>query len=559
MSKSYFLLPVFALCSLTLSAQKAASAWISTGTVRALLTEEGPLVSSFEAGISGQNQELISEISLWMGAVDPAQNLMLSIQQANPELSDFQGGFRDVPFSAGVWKVTKAEIIQHLNDYLDNGVIDNPIPAIFAWPGKGNPYSEQYNGFSVDEFPRILTAPFSDRYPNPDYEYNPAAGDFPYYNPPINNIDPAPDEIVYVPFHVKRLSHAFPGTGIKTISLDCSAVFFTYYCDDAEFLDHTVFGYANLGNPPGAYVDSFFTAFNIDGNVGSASDDYLGSLPITKAAYFYNADTAVMANGLFPPVVGFDINVGVVNEVGHSQDVNSVMPLYPANANVVPSISFPQLPIEYYRYITAHWRDGQPMTLGGMGYGGTMVTEYVYNGIPGLAGEWSELQAQNPPGDRRALISSGPGIIPKGAYNRVLFSMSFVPGDRSLSSQLKSLKEYSFHISNFFYADYFPPAINPYDTLPCFRPTSTTVEQEKTAVKIYPNPVHGLLQIDAGEAEIQSVQIVDLLGRQVLEQQFPSRGVNSVQIETGMLQPGIYVLKGKLRNHGLFVQKLVKR
>ncbi|MBK8968949.1 MAG: T9SS type A sorting domain-containing protein, partial [Lewinellaceae bacterium] len=72
-------------------------------------------------------------------------------------------------------------------------------------------------------------------------------------------------------------------------------------------------------------------------------------------------------------------------------------------------------------------------------------------------------------------------------------------------------------------------------------------------------PVHGLLQIDAGEAEIQSVQIVDLLGRQVLEQQFPSRGVNSVQIETGMLQPGIYVLKGKLRNHGLFVQKLAKR
>ena len=78
-------------------------------------------------------------------------------------------------------------------------------------------------------------------------------------------------------------------------------------------------------------------------------------------------------------------------------------------------------------------------------------------------------------------------------------------------------------------------------------------------MKIFPNPVYDLLQIDAGTSEIQSVQIVDLLGRLVSEQQFPVPGSSVVQLDTGALQPGIYVLKGKLRDNGLFVQKLVKR
>ncbi len=560
MSKSYFLLPVFALCSLTLSAQKTSSAWISTGTVRALLTEEGPLVSSFEASIGGQNQELTGDISLWMGAVDPAGNLMLSIQQANPALNDFQGGFRDVPFSAGVWKVTKAEIEQHLNDFLDNGVIDNPIPAIFAWPGRGNPYSEQYNGFAVDTFPGILAAPFGDFGSNWDLEYDPGKGDFPTFGTPIINIQRPPDEIVYVPFHTKHNSALFPGVGMYPVAMNCSAVFFTYYCDDAGFLDHSVSGYVNLGHLPGEYSDSLFAGFNIDGNIGDPSDDYFGFIHDSKITYFYNADTAALPNGLFPPVVGFDLHQGIFDEFGTTKGINSVITINPENANAPPpALRYPQLPLEYYRYITGYWRDGSPLTIGGEGYGGSITANYIFPGAPGEPGAWTELQAQNPPGDRRALVSTGPGFLAGGGYNRVFFSLNYVPGEQSLSGQWEVLREYSTHIDNFFYADYFPPAINPYDTLPCFKPTISIFEQEKTPVKIFPNPVGDVLQIDVGTAEIQSVQILDLLGRLVLEQHFPAPGSSSVQLETGALQPGIYVLKGKLRDNRVFVGRLVKR
>lgn len=581
MPKSCFLIAAFALGALNLFAQKAASAWISTGTVRALLTEEGPLVSSFEAGIDGENQELISEISLWMGAVDPAANLELSIQNNDPALSDFQGGFRDVPLSTdnlhlhlprfkpcgfrdvplstGVWKVTKAEIEQHLNDYLDNGVIDNPIPAIFAWPGRGNPYSEQYNGFAVDSFPWILAAPFGDFGSNWDLEYDPGKGDFPTFGTPIINIQRPPDEIVYVPFHTKRNSALFPGVGLYPVALNCSAVFFTYYCDDAEFLDHTVFGYINLGHLPGEYADSLFAGFKIDGNIGDASDDYLGYIPDYDVPYFYNADTAALPNGLFPPVVGFDMHQGVFDEFGSTEGVSSVITLNPENANVLPPLRYPQLPLEYYRYITGYWRDGSPLTIGGEGYGGSMPANYIFPGAPGEPGAWTELQAQNPPGDRRALVSTGPGFIAGGGYNWVFFSLSYVPGDRGLSAQWEALREYSNHKDNFFYADYFPPAINPYDTLPCFKPTTSIFEQEKPGIKLFPNPVHDLLQIDAGTAEIQSVQIVDLLGRLVFEQDFPAPGSSVVQLETGAFPSGIYILKGKLRDNRAFVGKLVKR
>ena len=42
----------------------------------------------------------------------------------------------------------------------------------------------------------------------------------------------------------------------------------------------------------------------------------------------------------------------------------------------------PDLPIEFYRYLTGSWKDGQPFTYGGDGYGGTEITKYALQDPP---------------------------------------------------------------------------------------------------------------------------------------------------------------------------------
>ena len=62
----------------------------------------------------------------------------------------------NVPGSDKFWTIRYDQIIQHLEDYADNAVIDKPIDAIFAWPGRGSRFFKTYNGFELPkDFYRI--------------------------------------------------------------------------------------------------------------------------------------------------------------------------------------------------------------------------------------------------------------------------------------------------------------------------------------------------------------------------------------------------------------------
>ena len=77
-----------------------------------------------------------------------------------------------------IWLVKNTEILAHLQD-LKDGKLDTPIESIMSWPGKGNPFFKQYNGF---DFPNLdaqndTFAPFFDADINGNYD--PTKGDFP--------------------------------------------------------------------------------------------------------------------------------------------------------------------------------------------------------------------------------------------------------------------------------------------------------------------------------------------------------------------------------------------
>lgn len=526
-------------------------AWIGTGRVSARINANGPLVTDFLVpNEDGDGDSLIStvgQIAIWMGAVDPAGNLGLAIQRSDTAMSDFQGGFRNLPASAGVWKVTKAEIDQHIQDFEADGDVDVVIPSIFSWPGRGNPLSSQLNGFSLDTFSINITAPFVDINFNGLYEPN--LGEYPSIGYIIHNTERQPGEIVYMPFHNKDNAVTAPDQTLHR--LNCNVVFFSYDCDDATFLEDAVFGSITFQYLGPERLDSLFLAFYVDGNIGNADDDYLGTL--NNSLFFYNSDGSD-ENGFesHPPLFGFTVLTGLLDSFGTSQNVNSIIPIYTVSDNKPPGTLEPVLPAEYYNYITGRWRDGSPLQEGGTGYqsGGPPVS-HIYPGNPGLPGEWSELSEGNLSGDRRAVLSSGPATAKPNTINRMLFSLNNVSGTEP-GEQVGTLKKYGSTQSFFFYADFFPPAVSPFDSIPCLNTTVSGEPSDAVAGLIFPNPARTHVTVRTETPDLQQVVMFDALGRIVTLRENLPAGTQEIMLPLTGLTSGFYWLRWVMRDgkHG---------
>jgi hypothetical protein len=108
--------------------------------------------------------------------------LKTSVQLYNEDgRQDFTPGSVSVsPIEFGdvnkVWRVTREEILEHLED-VQNNDFSTPVASVFAWPGRSNPYFEEYNGFSNPYHSLLGSAGFWDQ--NGDGTYDPMEGDYP--------------------------------------------------------------------------------------------------------------------------------------------------------------------------------------------------------------------------------------------------------------------------------------------------------------------------------------------------------------------------------------------
>lgn len=526
--------------------------WIGTGRVSAKINNKGALVTSFmvpnEEDDGSQQISTVGNISIWMGGIDPSGNLAIAIQRIGWAVSDFQGGFRGVPESGGVWKVTKEEIGQHIQDFEEDGDIDVEIPAIYSWPGRGNPFSQQWNGFALDATFEYMTAGFFDK--NSNNLYEPHLGEYPqlanFYL--FINANLIPDEITYIPFHNKEFSSIQQHPVGNQIN--CAAGFFSYDCDDATFLEDAVFGYVYFDHVSDSWrLDSFFFAFYINSDIGNADDDYLGTLPGNALTYFYNADSidesGFEAN---PPIFGFDSHYGgLLDTFGNNTGLNSIMALHPAPAPVPPGTTTPMLPAEYYNYLTGSWRDGSPLQYGGDGYqSNDPLTSFIFPGNPGNPNEWSEVSANNSPGDRRALIAHGPIVLRPGARNRLLFALENVSGN-NIAQQVEKLKQYSQTQELFFNVGFFPPAVSPFDSIPCLNTTATMQPNAATAT-LFPNPARTHLTLRTEELGLQQVVVFDMLGRAVITRRNIPADSQEITLPVAGISPGLYFLHWTMRD-----------
>ncbi len=228
--------------------------------------------------------------------------------------------------------------------------------------------------------------------------------------------------------------------------------------------------------------DSLYVGLWTDADLGDHADDFMGCDVKRGLGYIYNGDDMDgdgngKTYGLTPPAIGIDFIRGMYCDVngtdygfsgipcGCDESINGQF----FNDGVIDNermgmrnliwyggigglSDMPQTYTGVYYSLTSRWSNGSHMIYGGYGYtwpsGTGTHADFMFpgdsdpcgfgtNGVPQT--EWSEETENNPPSDRRFIISSGPFTMEPGSFNE--FTMG-VPWARATSgSTMQSVEE----------------------------------------------------------------------------------------------------------------------
>lgn len=479
---------------------------------------------------------LLTHLAPWAGGVDPGFNINTVCETQNITISDWQAGFRVAPNSGKVWKVTREQVEAHLSDFMDNGVIDNPIPEIFAWPGKGNPFSMDYNGFSMDSLDTEIEAPFREPV-SVDGIYNPDKGDFPELY--LNEWPLTFASMTYSPFFDNG-QHLL--TNSDGYFLDGSLLAYTLNCNQQDFIKNTVFLEYKYYNRHVNRLDSLNLGVFADFNIGDGNDDYLGcDLEEGKEmVYCYNSDTLTNYNTEdYQPAIGLMLLNSGNGIFGWDGPKSYFMPIF-QSGNFPPGALEPQAFPEYYNYLTSTWRDGTPLTRGGYGYNpGSLLPplKAAFPDNPSDPNGWSELSANNIKTNRYCVVSQGPFQL-KPHNSRVIKFALTAADKKSLSAQLKQLKEMRALQGLVFDNCWDCP--NWLDSL-CM--TSLLVHAAADKSTIFPNPTSGDCLLFTQSVVTGNITVFNESGQEVRTLISPFESGNGIKVSLRNLPKGYYFLR----------------
>ncbi|MEM9023741.1 MAG: T9SS C-terminal target domain-containing protein, partial [Bacteroidota bacterium] len=341
---------------------------------------------------------------------------------------------------------------------------------IDEWPAHGrnfDPYNEDFN-----------LAPFIDR--NGDGFYNPTDGDYPAFDltgeadcrQKVVNL--FGDQNLWWVFNDKGNIHT--ETGGEAIGMEIRAQAFAFATND-EVNNMTFYNYELINRSTFTLTNTYFGQW-VDADLGNFGDDYVGCDVERGLGYAFNGDQIDEdAGGAFgygenPPAIGVDFfqgpfqdadgadNPGPTAENGFTVDCddarqNQGIPyrgigvgygdgiidnerfgmrkfLYHNAGGGNPNITDPNTFTDYYNYLRSIWLDGSNMKYGGIGHDPANPTainaDYMFPDNTDPLGwgtdcvpqePWTEVTANNTPGDRRFAQSAGPFTLAPGAVNNI--------------------------------------------------------------------------------------------------------------------------------------------
>jgi hypothetical protein len=385
--------------------------------------------------------------SVWLGGIDPGGNLKLACQDYRPGgANDFwpgpltQVGLTE-SFTCDNWdrhfRVTGEEIRTHLGN-LAVGLLDpTSIPrGVRGWPARGNPYFADVWGFDLP-FTEQALAGFFDK--DEDGIYDPLKGDYPSIEIRGCPLDRYPDEMIFWIYNDQGGGQAHARTQGSPIQMEVQVQSFGYVTNDE--LNDMTFQRFKLINRALDRIDSMFFAMWVDPDLGCYVDDYIGCDTTNDLMYVYNQDETDGSSGCACdqnvatycdriPILGVDYFRGPLDTFGNELGMSSFTYYNNSGVGTHPTGTHdPDLPAEFYNYLTGSWRDGSPFQFGGDGYqeGTAPTIKYALTDAPNDQSGWSMCTANLNFGDRRTIQASGPFTLKPGAVNELIIGVPWVP------------------------------------------------------------------------------------------------------------------------------------
>jgi hypothetical protein len=436
--------------------------------------------------------------ALWLGGVSPDNQLKLAAIQYRYGGNDYWPG----PLSTDGTAEATPSTCQQWDDFAVTLRSDAALHRLY-FDCQGDPNCDMAtnfpNGYTIpayfNNYPAhgniaqgqdYYIAPFYDR--DNDGTYNPAVGDYPYYdlNKEIDckgrtSKDIVPlygDQTYYWVFNDKGNIHS--ESGGQAIGMEIRAQAFAFSTND-EINNMTFYNYVLINQGSQTLQETYFGTW-IDCDIGGHVDDYVGCDVQRGLGYGYNGDAFDGPSGLsngygeHPPAVGVDffegpyqdddgvdnplattieqaieekgipykgIGIGYGDGIIDNERFGMRKFLYHISGS--GSNGPPEQPAHYYSYLRGYWKNGQRMSYGGnaitastgadlstpadfMFPGDTDPLHFGTNGA--VVDPWTEVSSGNPPSDRRFMQSAGPFTLKPGDYNNITVGVVYA---RSLS------------------------------------------------------------------------------------------------------------------------------
>lgn len=440
-----------------------------------------------------------------------------------------------------IWKVSKAEIDQFIQDYQNGNVDFSQYPVIEEWPAHG----------SVADGEDRFLAPFVDV--DQDSVYDPAGdGDYPCIEG---------DQAMWWVFNDDAGMHS--ETDGTKLGVQVEVMAYAFDCDTScpvLWLDHTTFFHYEITNKSFTEYNNVYVSFFSDGDVGNWTDNYYGVDTALGLGIAYNGDAEdETLFGTTGDYMGYGLNPPAIGNLVLSGPDGKKLTHYMTFSDTLGINGFPSTPDAYYSVQQAVWPSGDPLTVGGNGLGGTAVTTYAYPGDPGFCGPPPSGWYQDQPEifgsqftDLQTIQSAGPFDLAAGETVNYDFASIYA---RSYNfenlASVCELKAAASQLKPFF------ANLNK----DCLNLVVGKEEQEEPKqmgrFELYPNPARDQVSLELDEPlkEVTKIELINQYGQRLLNQTMrPGQRIFTFSIQA--LPSGVYSVRIS-GNAGTSVKKLV--
>lgn len=511
----------------------------------------------------GSGKSTIFNSSLWIGGLDDVNQLHLSAERYRQTGIDYWTGPLSIEGSQlsidteiaidwqKVWKLTSEEIVYHKLHYYEDDYV--PIDNIATWPAHGDTELNQTE----------YLAPFVDV--DGDSTYIPLNGDYPLIRG---------EQCIYFIINDQREHTESDGL---PLGLEIHGMAYEFYNNESSTLNNTVFFSYKIFNRSSLSFHDTYVGLFTDFDIGYASDDYIGCDVERGAYYGYNGNpidgnSEPESYGDNPPAQGMVIlggplmdangiddpdgecdesinGVGFGDNIADNERYGMKKFLYFNNDNNIQGD--PADTEDYYNYLKSIWKDGTAMEYGGNGHVSSgaygPAANFMFPGLTdpcfwGTNGEepygpidWTEISAENEPGDRRGLSVMGPFTFEPGSMERVdiAYVSAFKEGEQTA---VETLMDHIDLVKEEYYED---PTYFGYQWLDV---NENKLESLENKLFTYPNPVTNVLNVSYQNATNNNVnyKLLNVMGKVLFSGEILNNEIFTIDLSK--LKSGIYVL-----------------